>query len=107
MAHPMLKSGATNHIYDMNTMELIEPEAPAVNGRNGQSVEGVIRLPLGLLGFERVKNYALLAKPEESPLMWLQMLEGARLSFRVVLAQKSCRSISRRSAMRAWIFRFD
>lgn len=44
----------------------------------------VIRLPYGLLGFERVKNYMLLANPDEAPFMWFQMLEEAKRSFLVV-----------------------
>jgi len=69
----------------MNTIELIEPET-----RQGSKaavkhhVKDVIRLPLGLLGFERVKNYVLLTNPEEQPFMWLQMLEDAKHAFLVV-----------------------
>jgi flagellar assembly factor FliW len=44
----------------------------------------VIRLPYGLLGFERVKSYMLLANPDEAPFMWFQMLEEAKRSFLVV-----------------------
>ena len=64
----------------MNTLELelIEPEKRAVN------VEDILRLPYGLLGFERVKNYVLLTRPQEEPFMWLQMLDEARQAFLVV-----------------------
>lgn len=62
----------------MNTLELIEPEKRTLNGEN------IIRLPYGLLGFERVKNYVLLSKPHEEPFMWLQMLDEARQAFLVV-----------------------
>ena len=55
---------------------------------NGKAVKNhlkdVIRLPLGLLGFERVKNYVLLTNREEEPFMWLQMLEDAKHAFLVV-----------------------
>jgi flagellar assembly factor FliW len=70
----------------MNTLELIEPKTHTANGQKHQSPKNVICLPFGLLGFEDVKNYALLANPAEAPLMWLQMLEGAKQSFRVVPA---------------------
>ncbi len=62
----------------MNTLELIEPEKRTLNGEN------IIRLPFGLLGFERVKNYVLLSKPHEEPFMWLQMLDEGRQAFLVV-----------------------
>lgn len=62
----------------MNTLELIEPETHALNGKN------IVRLPYGLLGFEQVKNYVLLTRPQEEPFVWLQMLDGARHAFLVV-----------------------
>jgi flagellar assembly factor FliW len=65
----------------MNTeAALLEPEtqSPAV----GNQI--IIQLPYGLLGFERVKKYVLLANPKEDPFLWLQMLEGARKAFLIV-----------------------
>jgi flagellar assembly factor FliW len=62
----------------MNTLELVEPEKHALNGEN------IIRLPYGLLGFERVKSYVLLARPQEEPFVWLQMLDETRQAFLVV-----------------------
>jgi flagellar assembly factor FliW len=62
----------------MKTAELIEPEKPALKGQS------LIQLPYGLLGFERVKNYVLVANPHEDPFMWLQMMDTARKSFLVV-----------------------
>jgi flagellar assembly factor FliW len=62
----------------MNTMELTEPEKPATHDKD------VVVLPYGLLGFERVKNYSLLTKPDEAPFLWFQMLQDPRHSFLVV-----------------------
>ena len=62
----------------MNTAELVEPEKQQVNGEN------VVQLPFGLMGFEQVKNYVLLSRPEEEPFMWLQMLDKANQAFLVV-----------------------
>ncbi len=62
----------------MKTLELIETEKPATRS------EEAVLLPLGLLGFERVKNYALLTKPEEEPFLWFKMLDGAKQAFLVV-----------------------
>ena len=62
----------------MNTVELTEARPLAVYG------ETVIHLPLGLLGFERIKKYVLLADPGEAPFQWLQVLDDPGLAFLVV-----------------------
>ncbi|HEX3719252.1 MAG TPA: flagellar assembly protein FliW [Verrucomicrobiae bacterium] len=62
----------------MNTLELMEPETHATKTKE------VIQLPLGILGFERVKNYVLLAKPNEEPFLWFQMLEDVKRAFLVI-----------------------
>jgi len=62
----------------MNTLELLEPEKPATRAND------MVLLPYGLLGFERVKNYCLLTKPEEEPFLWFQMLQDPKHSFLVV-----------------------
>lgn len=46
--------------------------------------ENIIQMPLGLLGFEDVTEYVLLARPEEAPFWWLQMLKDPNLAFLVV-----------------------
>jgi flagellar assembly factor FliW len=46
--------------------------------------QGLLTLPMGLLGFEQHKRYALLASPEEAPFLWLQMAGDPNLSFLVV-----------------------
>jgi flagellar assembly factor FliW len=62
---------------NMITAELTETETRAAEGRD------VIRLPFGLLGFEHVKQYVLLANPAEEPFLWLQMLDDAKRAFLV------------------------
>ena len=44
----------------------------------------VISLPLGLLGFESLKNYLLIASAEEAPFCWLQVVNEPSLAFLVV-----------------------
>jgi flagellar assembly factor FliW len=61
----------------MITAELTEPETCQTEGRD------IIRLPFGLLGFEHVKQYVLLANPAEEPFMWFQMLDDAKRAFLV------------------------
>ena len=48
------------------------------------SGENIIHLPLGLLGFERIKKYVLLENVEEAPFRWLQMLDDSNIAFLVV-----------------------
>ncbi len=43
-----------------------------------------VQLPLGLLGFERIKTYSLIAKPDQEPFLWLSVPEGEDLAFLVV-----------------------
>lgn len=43
-----------------------------------------IRLPAGILGFERFKDYSLLANPAEAPFGWLRPAESASLAFVVI-----------------------
>ncbi len=43
-----------------------------------------VTLPLGLLGFERTKNYALLADPAEQPFAWLKAEGESSLAFVVI-----------------------
>ena len=62
----------------MNTLEVSQSEKLDVKKEN------VIHIPLGLLGFEQVKKYVLLSKPEEEPFMWLQMLEHPDQAFLVI-----------------------
>ena len=46
--------------------------------------ENIIRMPLGLLGFESIKQYVMLINPEEYPFLWLQVLEDPNLAFLVI-----------------------
>ncbi len=46
--------------------------------------ENIIKMPLGLMGFEHVKQFVLLSKPEEDPFRWLQVLDDSNLAFLVV-----------------------
>lgn len=70
----------------MNTCETIESvetnrlEAVAVQNEN------IVNLPLGLLGFENIKRYALLQNASESPFRWLQVIDQPDLAFLVLPA---------------------
>jgi flagellar assembly factor FliW len=39
---------------------------------------------MGLLGFEQLKDYVLVANPDEEPFLWLKVKEDALLAFVVV-----------------------
>jgi flagellar assembly factor FliW len=43
-----------------------------------------VRLPMGLLGFERMKDYLLIANPAEEPFGWLQVKGDTSLAFVVL-----------------------
>ena len=61
----------------MITAELTEAETRQTEAKD------IIRLPFGLLGFEHVKQYMLLANPAEDPFMWFQMLDDPKRAFLV------------------------
>ena len=42
---------------------------------------------MGLLGFEHIKEYLLLATPAEDPFLWLQVPNDANLAFLVISPQ--------------------
>jgi FkbM family methyltransferase len=65
-----------------NMSELFDLQDPAITRYLRKEV---IYFPLGLAGFESVKNYLLLAKPEDCPMLGLQMLGGQQRSFLVIM----------------------
>jgi len=46
--------------------------------------ENIIKMPLGLMGFEQIKQFVLLSKPDEAPFGWLQVVGDENLAFLVV-----------------------
>lgn len=62
----------------MKVAEAIETETVPVKQEN------TIVLPLGLLGFEQIKNFVLLTDPEAEPFLWLQVVNDPGLAFLVV-----------------------
>lgn len=55
-------------------------EAPPADEKAPQ----FIRFPLGLLGFEDIKDFVLLSNPGEEPFAWLQVASNPSLAFLVV-----------------------
>jgi len=62
----------------MNSVSTFETEAIAA------PVVTEARLPMGLLGFERIKDYLLIANASEEPFQWLQVRDNAALAFVVI-----------------------
>ena len=60
----------------MKSADTIELERPVATNQ--------VRLPMGLLGFEQIKDYVLLANPTEAPFAWLQVEDNVSLAFIVV-----------------------
>jgi len=76
VAYRVLKSHRNEQI--MKVAERIETEPLETE------IENLIQMPFGLLGFEQVKKYRLLASPEEAPFLWLQTADDATIAFLVV-----------------------
>ena len=76
VAYRVLKAHRNEQI--MKVAERIETEPLE------SEIENLIQMPFGLLGFEQVKKYRLLASPEEAPFLWLQTDEDATIAFLVV-----------------------
>jgi flagellar assembly factor FliW len=64
----------------MKCAETIETETETVVAENRH----VVRLPMGLLGFEQIKEYILSSNPEEAPFAWLQVENNPALAFVVI-----------------------
>jgi flagellar assembly factor FliW len=62
----------------MKCLTLTETEAPEVASASE------VRLPLGLLGFEQLKDYLLVSNPGEEPFFWLQVKDEGALAFVVI-----------------------
>lgn len=60
-----------------DTIEMEAPPAPAPLGNQ-------VKLPLGILGFEKIKDYVLLADPVEAPFAWLRVADNSSLAFVVI-----------------------
>lgn len=58
-----------------DTIELEAPPTPLGNK---------VKLPLGILGFEKIKDYVLLADPAEAPFAWLRVADNSTLAFVVI-----------------------
>jgi flagellar assembly factor FliW len=50
----------------------------------GLRQERVLNIPLGLLGFEGIKQFTLISNPGEEPFLWLQALGDSSLAFLIV-----------------------
>lgn len=62
----------------MNNTDTIETDTPVAQPPN------LVRLPLGILGFEQIKSFALLANPDEKPFAWLRVADNNSLAFVVI-----------------------
>jgi len=62
----------------MKCESTIEMEAPVESNSNA------VKLPMGMLGFEQMKDYSLLANPSEEPFAWLQVTGDSSITFVVV-----------------------
>jgi flagellar assembly factor FliW len=70
----------------MNTCDTIESVSAAEYQAMPVKNENIVHLPLGLLGFESIKRYALLENQGEAPFCWLQVIDNPTLAFLVLPA---------------------
>ena len=56
------------------------------NNKEPDSTDGgkILNLPLGLLGFEHIKQFQLISNLQELPFRWLQVVDDPSLAFLVV-----------------------
>jgi flagellar assembly factor FliW len=59
----------------VSTIETEPRDTPVANG---------LRLPMGILGFEQVKDYLLTANAAEEPFRWLRVKDNPTLAFVVI-----------------------
>jgi flagellar assembly factor FliW len=62
----------------MNTSELTVLDPVDIQQQH------IVHLPLGLLGFEHIKQYVLLTEPGQEPFQWLQVINDPSLAFVVI-----------------------
>jgi flagellar assembly factor FliW len=62
----------------MNCKDPIATELPAAPDTSG------VKLPMGLLGFEQIKEFLLISNPAEEPFRWLQVKDNSALAFVVI-----------------------
>jgi flagellar assembly factor FliW len=60
--------------------EVAGAQLPGIN-------QSTVRLPFGLLGFEKFQEFILLGRSEEAPFLWLQVKSDQKLAFLVAAPQ--------------------
>ena len=68
-------------------MTTISTEREVATGQPSVVNQSAVRLPFGLLGFEKFQEFVLLGRPEEAPFLWLQVKGDQKLAFLVVAPQ--------------------
>jgi flagellar assembly factor FliW len=69
----------------MKCVSLIDRESPEPSPVRSEAPAACdVRLPMGLLGFEQIKDYLLISNPEEEPFRWLRVKDNPSLAFVVV-----------------------
>lgn len=64
-------------------MTTILTEREVVKARSAATNQSTVRLPLGLLGFEKLHEFILLGRSEEAPFLWLQVKGDQKVAFLV------------------------
>ncbi len=59
-------------------------EAKPVSKSTASRDLSTVHLPLGLLGFEDLKKFSLVGRPQEAPFLWLEVQDDSGIAFLVV-----------------------
>lgn len=59
-------------------------DCPTVTETPEKATSHGLKLPMGLLGFEQIKDYVLITNPGEEPFRWLEVRNNPALAFVVV-----------------------
>jgi flagellar assembly factor FliW len=68
----------------MSRMGTTSTEAKPISKAAPSRDKTILRFPVGLLGFENLKQFCLVGRPQEEPFLWLEVQDGSGITFLVV-----------------------
>jgi flagellar assembly factor FliW len=68
----------------MSCMGTTSAETRTISKKTTSRDKTVLRFPEGLLGFETLKKFCLVGRPQEEPFLWLEVQDESGVAFLVV-----------------------
>ncbi|MGD0058524.1 MAG: flagellar assembly protein FliW [Verrucomicrobiia bacterium] len=65
-------------------METTSAEPKPISKATRSRDKTILRFPVGLLGFENLKKFSLVGRPQEEPFLWLEVQDESGIAFLVV-----------------------